>query len=84
MNREIEYKRLSEEISNNPPRFKIGDIVIVQSEDVQKAIQGKIKVAEFFKEWFYGIEVQGEMIYTYEKDTGDAKTKIIKIAYKLK
>jgi hypothetical protein len=80
--RNEEYERLSKEIKKNPPLFNLGDLVIVHSDtDVQKAVQGKIKTAEFFVEWFYGIEVEESgkkiMIYSYEKDTGDARTRII-------
>ena len=67
------------------PKYKIGDIVIVKSEeDKEKILQGVIKSAEFVSEWFYGIEAKNptkpgevETIYSYENDTGDAKTKII-------
>lgn len=83
MDKKIEKNRLVEEILKQSPIFKLGDIVIVHDEkDIQKAVQGIIKTAEFFREWFYGIEIanptdEPTMIYTYEKDTGDAKTKII-------
>lgn len=81
--KEENYKRLSEEIKQNPPLYRIGDVVVVHSEgDIQKAIQGKVKIAEFFREWFYSVEVEDvtgkkALIHTYEKNTGDAKTKII-------
>ena len=72
------------------PKYKIGEMVIVRSDkDKQKFLQGAIKSAEFLNEWFYQIEASNpmgpldepEQIYSYEKDTGDAKTKIIKLPY---
>ena len=68
------------------PKFQLGDIVFVQSEiDKEKILQGTIKSAEFVKEWFYEIVArnpmkpcdEAEVIYTYEEDVGNAKTKIL-------
>ena len=80
MNREIKQ-----------PKYKIGDVLVVYSEnDKQKIVQGKIVSAECFYDqgmqgtWFYAIEVPSESgvtepqrVYSYEEDTGNAKTKIL-------
>lgn len=68
------------------PKYKIGDIVFVHSE-VEKGIvlQGVIKSAQYVEDWFYQIEVKNptspldepEWIYSYEENTGDAKTKFL-------
>ena len=73
------------------PKYKIGNIVIVYSEkDKQKIVQGKVVASECFYDegeqgdWFYAIEIpdesglnEPERIYSYEENTGDAKTKIL-------
>lgn len=73
------------------PKFNIGQLVVVRSEkDPQKIVQGKIVSAECFYDkekqgtWFYAIEVSSEnginepeRIYSYEENTGDARTKIL-------
>jgi hypothetical protein len=74
------------------PKYKLGDIVIVNHPgDKQKIAQGKVVSVECFFDnekqgtWFYSIEIPSSIVgggnpfavYTYEKDTGDAKTKII-------
>lgn len=71
-------------------KYKIGDIVVVRSEkDNQKLCQGRVFMAEVYSHegrfgcWFYGIEIpaigrEPELIYSYEEDTGDAKTRLIK------
>jgi len=68
------------------PKYKIGEIVYVRSEyDKDKILQGVIESAEFVTEWFYHIKAKNptkptgepEDIYSYEENTGDAKTKII-------
>lgn len=75
----------------NKPKFNIGQFVIVFSQrDKQKIVQGKVVSADCFYDkgeqgtWFYAIEVpssdgveEPERVYSYEIDTGDAKTKII-------
>ena len=69
-------------------KYKIGDIIYVKSEhDKQKILQGVIYAAEYTYNWFYWIKAidptggdnQKEDIYSYEIDTGDAKTKIINL-----
>lgn len=68
------------------PKYKIGDIVAVESEsDKEKVLQGVIFYAEFVNYWFYGIKcnnpiksaTEPELIYSYESDCGDTQTKII-------
>lgn len=71
--------------------YKIGDIVVVRSEkDSQKLCQGRVFMAEVYSHngrfgtWFYGVEIpavvgEPERVYSYEEDTGDAKTIIIKL-----
>jgi len=75
---------MKKEIKN--PRYKIGDIVLVNSEkDEELILQGTIKSAQYSGDWFYEIFAHNptsvingdELIYSYETDTGDAKTKII-------
>ena len=69
------------------PKYKLGDIVFVQSEkDKELILQGVIKSAQYMSVWFYEIFAHNptnvsdgdETIYSYEYDTGDAKTKFIK------
>ena len=65
-------------------------MIVHSEEDKQKIVQGKVVSAECFYdkgrqgEWFYAIEVpsesglhDAERIYSYEENTGDAKTKIL-------
>lgn len=73
------------------PKYKIGDIVVVYSEtNKQKIAQGKVVSAECFYDegqqgtWFYAIEIpndsgvhEPERVYSYEENTGDAKTKLL-------
>ena len=68
------------------PKYKIGDVVLVKSEKNTKVIlQGIIKSAQCVVDWFYQIEArnptspfdEAEWIYTYEENTGDAKTEIL-------
>jgi len=67
------------------PKYKIGDIVFVYSEqDKEVILQGMIKSAQYYVDWFYEIEAKNptrvgdlETIYSYEVDTGDAKSKFI-------
>jgi hypothetical protein len=74
------------------PKYNIGQLLIVVSEkDPQKIVQGRVMSAECFYDkgrqgtWFYRIEVPSEngretdtqQIYSYEVNTGDAKTKIL-------
>ena len=80
---------MKEEIKQ--PKYNIGQLVIVSSEkDPQKIVQGKIVSAECFYDkgiqgdWFFAIEVpdgsgtnEPERIYSYEEDTGNAKTKFL-------
>ena len=80
----MEKENLKSRCKEDRPLCKIGDIVAIESQsDNEKIIQGKIKTAEFVYDWFYGIEVSNAsntektMVYSYETDTGDAKTKIL-------
>ena len=72
------------------PKYKIGEVVCVKykvEDEVQTVLQGIIFSAQFRSEWFYSIELKNpmeplaepEMFYSYEEDTGDAKTKIIEL-----
>jgi len=73
-----------------PPKYKLGDIVIVQpQENEEEFVQATIISAEYLAEhlenWFYGISIKNptfpkrepKTIYSYEEDAGHAKTKII-------
>jgi len=73
------------------PKYKIGEVVCVKykvEDEVQTVLQGIIFSAEFRAEWFYGIELRNPMkpldeperVYSYEEDTGDAKTEIIDLS----
>ena len=75
---------MKKEIKN--PKYKIGDIVLVNSEkDKELVLQGIIKSAQYSGDWFYEIFAHNptnvsdgdETIYSYETDCGNAKTKII-------
>ena len=68
------------------PKYKIGDIVYIRSEiDKEVVLQGIIKSAQCVVDWFYQIEAKNptspldepEWIYSYEENTGDAKSKFI-------
>ena len=70
------------------PKYKIGEIVCVKSElDKEKICQGIIKSADTTidgRTWFYEIyiplmpsDTKSETVYTFEEDTGNAKSKII-------
>jgi len=75
---------MKEEIKT--PKYKIGDIVFIQSEkDKELILQGIIKSAQFAVDWFYEIEAKNptspvdepELIYSYEENTVGAKTKFL-------
>lgn len=68
------------------PKYKIGDVVLVQSKkDSELILQGVIKSAQYSGDWFYEIFAHNptnysdgdELIYSYETNYGDAKTSII-------
>lgn len=70
------------------PKYKIGEVVFVKSElDKEKICQGIIKSADTTiggRTWFYEIyiplmpsDTKGETIYSYEEDSGNAKSLII-------
>ncbi len=73
------------------PKYKVGDIVLVKDNDNEERIlQGTIHGAECYPKggvWFYHIKVADPMkptdglidMYTYEIDSGDAKTSIVKL-----
>ncbi len=67
------------------PRYKLNDVVFVAKPELMEGriYQGIITHAELLgKDWFYTIKIplenkKYEEIYSYEENTGDAKTKFI-------